>query len=100
MLPGRVTGRYWGARKKGLEGVTKQSCRSESQPRAGPRAEGPLGHSSSAFPLPPSTLPIGRKGKCPSSLYMAWLETLSQDLRPPVILIRGNQENVLTFYCQ
>ncbi|KFQ32822.1 Solute carrier family 12 member 3, partial [Merops nubicus] len=34
------------------------------------------------------------------SLYMAWLETLSQDLRPPVILIRGNQENVLTFYCQ
>lgn len=46
------------------------------------------------------TLPIGRKGKCPSSLYMAWLETLSRDLRPPVILIRGNQENVLTFYCQ
>ncbi|XP_029388314.1 solute carrier family 12 member 3 isoform X2 [Mus pahari] len=46
------------------------------------------------------TLPIGRKGKCPSSLYMAWLETLSQDLRPPVLLIRGNQENVLTFYCQ
>ncbi|XP_017734298.1 PREDICTED: solute carrier family 12 member 3 isoform X7 [Rhinopithecus bieti] len=46
------------------------------------------------------TLPIGRKGECPSSLYMAWLETLSQDLRPPVILIRGNQENVLTFYCQ
>ncbi|XP_069649171.1 solute carrier family 12 member 3 isoform X2 [Haliaeetus albicilla] len=46
------------------------------------------------------TLPIGRKGHCPSSLYMAWLETLSQDLRPPVILTRGNQENVLTFYCQ
>ncbi|NXS61640.1 S12A3 protein, partial [Brachypteracias leptosomus] len=46
------------------------------------------------------TLPIGRKGCCPSSLYMAWLETLSQDLRPPVILTRGNQENVLTFYCQ
>uniref|UniRef100_A0A8C0GDU4 Solute carrier family 12 member 3 n=1 Tax=Chelonoidis abingdonii TaxID=106734 RepID=A0A8C0GDU4_CHEAB len=46
------------------------------------------------------TLPIGRKGRCPSTLYMAWLETLSQDLRPPVILTRGNQENVLTFYCQ
>ncbi|NXR22715.1 S12A3 protein, partial [Cinclus mexicanus] len=46
------------------------------------------------------TPPIGRKGRCPSSLYMAWLETLSQDLRPPIILIRGNQENVLTFYCQ
>uniref|UniRef100_A0A6I8P406 Solute carrier family 12 member 3 n=1 Tax=Ornithorhynchus anatinus TaxID=9258 RepID=A0A6I8P406_ORNAN len=50
--------------------------------------------------LPFRTLPVGRKGKCPSSLYMAWLETLSQDLRPPVILTRGNQENVLTFYCQ
>ncbi|KFP00007.1 Solute carrier family 12 member 3, partial [Calypte anna] len=46
------------------------------------------------------TLPIGRKGRCPSSLYMAWLETLSRDLRPPIILTRGNQENVLTFYCQ
>nr|XP_033797255.1 solute carrier family 12 member 3 isoform X2 [Geotrypetes seraphini] len=46
------------------------------------------------------TMPVGRKGKCPSSLYMAWLETLSQDLRPPIVLIRGNQENVLTFYCQ
>nr|XP_014349758.1 PREDICTED: solute carrier family 12 member 3 [Latimeria chalumnae] len=46
------------------------------------------------------TMPVGRKGKCPSSLYMAWLETLSQDLRPPVLLTRGNQENVLTFYCQ
>ncbi|MBN3292557.1 S12A3 protein, partial [Polypterus senegalus] len=46
------------------------------------------------------TMPIGRRGKCPSTLYMAWLETLSQDLRPPILLIRGNQENVLTFYCQ
>lgn len=58
------------------------------------------GHSPSCLSPPLSTLPIGRKGKCPSSLYMAWLETLSQDLRPPVLLIRGNQENVLTFYCQ
>uniref|UniRef100_A0A8B9EJ02 Solute carrier family 12 member 3 n=1 Tax=Anser cygnoides TaxID=8845 RepID=A0A8B9EJ02_ANSCY len=47
-----------------------------------------------------STLPVGRKGGCPSSLYMAWLESLSWDLRPPVVLTRGNQENVLTFYCQ
>uniref|UniRef100_A0A8C7RTQ8 Solute carrier family 12 member 3 n=1 Tax=Oncorhynchus mykiss TaxID=8022 RepID=A0A8C7RTQ8_ONCMY len=38
--------------------------------------------------------------QCPSALYMAWLETLSRDLRPPVLLVRGNQENVLTFYCQ
>ncbi|XP_069824579.1 solute carrier family 12 member 3 [Dendropsophus ebraccatus] len=46
------------------------------------------------------TMPVARKGKCPSSLYMAWLETLSQDLRPPVLLVRGNQKNVLTMYCQ
>ncbi|KYO27021.1 hypothetical protein Y1Q_0018190 [Alligator mississippiensis] len=51
-------------------------------------------------PHPEEALPIARKGRYPSSLYMAWLETLSQDLRPPVILIRGNQDNVLTFYCQ
>ncbi|CAN2389517.1 sodium:chloride symporter activity [Pristimantis euphronides] len=46
------------------------------------------------------TMPIARKGKCPSALHMAWLETLSQDLRPPVLLVRGNQKNVLTMYCQ
>ncbi|XP_051884008.1 solute carrier family 12 member 3 isoform X1 [Pristis pectinata] len=46
------------------------------------------------------TMPIARKEKSPSALYLAWLETLSQDLRPPVVLVRGNQQNVLTFYCQ
>uniref|UniRef100_A0AAR2LIG0 Solute carrier family 12 member 3 n=1 Tax=Pygocentrus nattereri TaxID=42514 RepID=A0AAR2LIG0_PYGNA len=46
------------------------------------------------------TMPVGRKGACPSTLYMAWLETLCRDLRPPVLLVRGNQDSVLTFYCQ
>ncbi|XP_030646656.1 solute carrier family 12 member 3 [Chanos chanos] len=46
------------------------------------------------------TMPVRRRGVCPSALYMAWLETLSRDLRPPVLLVRGNQENVITFYCQ
>ncbi|GCC33445.1 hypothetical protein chiPu_0011914 [Chiloscyllium punctatum] len=46
------------------------------------------------------TMPAARKDTCPSTLYLAWLETLSQDLHPAVLLIRGNQENVLTFYCQ
>uniref|UniRef100_A0A7N8XP61 Solute carrier family 12 member 3 n=1 Tax=Mastacembelus armatus TaxID=205130 RepID=A0A7N8XP61_9TELE len=46
------------------------------------------------------TMPVGRKGVCPTTLYMAWLDILSRDLRPPVLLVRGNQENVLTFYCQ
>ena len=29
--------------------------------------------------------------------YMCWLETLSYDL-PPTILMRGNQDHVMTFY--
>uniref|UniRef100_A0A8C5FHP9 Solute carrier family 12 member 10, tandem duplicate 1 n=1 Tax=Gadus morhua TaxID=8049 RepID=A0A8C5FHP9_GADMO len=37
---------------------------------------------------------------CPMSLYMAWLEALTSGLHCPVVLIRGNQQNVLTFYCQ
>ena len=31
-------------------------------------------------------------------MYMSWLEVLSADL-PPTLLVRGNQTNVLTFYC-
>ncbi|TRY66619.1 hypothetical protein DNTS_034056 [Danionella cerebrum] len=46
------------------------------------------------------TMPVGRRGTCPCPLYMAWLETVSRDLRPPILLVRGNQENVLTQYCQ
>ncbi|XP_005951097.1 solute carrier family 12 member 3 [Haplochromis burtoni] len=37
---------------------------------------------------------------CPSALYMAWLDTLTCGLHCPAVLIRGNQQNVLTFYCQ
>ncbi|ETE69997.1 Solute carrier family 12 member 3, partial [Ophiophagus hannah] len=46
------------------------------------------------------SLPVVRKGACPSSLYMAWLETVSKDLHPPIVFIRGNQEDALTLYCQ
>ncbi|XP_056598953.1 solute carrier family 12 member 3-like [Triplophysa dalaica] len=45
------------------------------------------------------SLPVPQSD-CPSSLYMAWLETLSWRLHCPVLLIRGNQQNVMTFYCQ
>lgn len=38
-----------------------------------------------------------RKETCPPMLYMAWLDTLTRDM-PPMMLIRGNQTNVLTFY--
>uniref|UniRef100_A0A8W8HNT7 Solute carrier family 12 member 2 n=1 Tax=Magallana gigas TaxID=29159 RepID=A0A8W8HNT7_MAGGI len=43
------------------------------------------------------TLPVPRKNTCPAGLYMAWIETLTKDL-PPILLLRGNQSSVLTFY--
>ncbi|KAM8939350.1 solute carrier family 12 member 2-like [Pelodytes ibericus] len=43
------------------------------------------------------TMPVGRKGAVSNALYMAWLEILSKDL-PPVLLIRGNHRSILTFY--
>ncbi|XP_053303974.1 solute carrier family 12 member 3-like [Spea bombifrons] len=46
------------------------------------------------------SLPIATKAICPSPLYMAWLESISHDLIPPVIFIRGNQQDSLTVYCQ
>ncbi|CAJ1070990.1 solute carrier family 12 member 2 [Xyrichtys novacula] len=53
-------------------------------------------HSSTAN-LIVMSLPLARKGAVSSALYMAWLETLSKDL-PPIILVRGNHQSVLTFY--
>nr|XP_023024040.1 bumetanide-sensitive sodium-(potassium)-chloride cotransporter [Leptinotarsa decemlineata] len=43
------------------------------------------------------TLPIPRKNIVSAPLYLAWLELLSKDM-PPILLIRGNQTSVLTFY--
>jgi len=43
------------------------------------------------------TLPMPRKGHVSPPLYMSWLEVMTRDL-PPVLLIRGNQTSVLTFY--
>ena len=45
------------------------------------------------------TLPVPRKNTCPAGLYMAWIETLTKDM-PPILLLRGNQSSVLTFYSQ
>ncbi|XP_069138674.1 solute carrier family 12 member 2-like isoform X2 [Argopecten irradians] len=53
-------------------------------------------HSSDAS-LVVMTLPMPRKGTCPTGLYMAWLDTLTRNM-PPILLIRGNQSSVLTFY--
>uniref|UniRef100_A0A183E9K2 SLC12 domain-containing protein n=1 Tax=Gongylonema pulchrum TaxID=637853 RepID=A0A183E9K2_9BILA len=42
------------------------------------------------------TLPVPRLEIC-SCLYMSWLDLMTRDL-PPVLMIRGNQTSVLTFY--
>ncbi|KAM6119308.1 solute carrier family 12 member 1 isoform 2-T2 [Pterocles gutturalis] len=43
------------------------------------------------------SLPVARKGVVSDYLYMAWLEILSKNL-PPTLMVRGNHKNVLTFY--
>jgi len=44
------------------------------------------------------TMPIPRKGMISNLLFMSWLEVISQNVNPPILLVRGNQTNVLTFY--
>ncbi|XP_068128614.1 solute carrier family 12 member 1 [Hyperolius riggenbachi] len=43
------------------------------------------------------SLPVARKGTVSDHLYMSWVEMLSKNL-PPVLLVRGNHKSVLTFY--
>ena len=38
-----------------------------------------------------------KRGLCSPGLYMAMLDTLTKDM-PPMLLLRGNQESVLTYY--
>lgn len=43
------------------------------------------------------TLPVPKIEMTSPLLYMSWLEVLSA-ASPPVLMVRGNQQNVLTFY--
>lgn len=43
------------------------------------------------------TLPLPKRGSTTPALYMSWMDIMTKDL-PPVLLIRGNQQSVLTFY--
>ncbi|CAG7817785.1 unnamed protein product [Allacma fusca] len=54
-------------------------------------------HHSRGSSLVVMTLPMPRKGVVSAPLYMAWLDLLTKDM-PPFLLVRGNQTSVLTFY--
>ncbi|XP_065221606.1 bumetanide-sensitive sodium-(potassium)-chloride cotransporter isoform X2 [Planococcus citri] len=43
------------------------------------------------------SLPMPRKGVVSAPVYLSWLEVLTCDM-PPFLLVRGNQTSVLTFY--
>jgi len=43
------------------------------------------------------TLPLPRRDHTSPALYTAWLDIMTKDM-PPTLLIRGNQQSVLTFY--
>lgn len=43
------------------------------------------------------SLPMPRHDTVSAPLYMSWLEMLTKDM-PPFVLVRGNQSSVLTFY--
>lgn len=55
-----------------------------------------LKHSTEAS-LVVMSLPMPRQGAVTAPLYMSWLEVLTSGM-PPFLLIRGNQNSVLTFY--
>ena len=43
------------------------------------------------------TLPLPRRDSIPYMMYMAWLDVITRNM-PPFLLVRGNQESVLTYY--
>ena len=54
-----------------------------------------LEHSNNAS-LIVMSMPMPRQGTISAPLYMSWLEMLTKDM-PPFVLVRGNQSSVLSF---
>lgn len=55
-----------------------------------------LEHSKNAA-LVVMSLPMPRQDTVSAPLYLSWLELLTKDM-PPMLLVRGNQTSVMTFY--
>lgn len=43
------------------------------------------------------SLPMPRQDTVSAPLYLSWLEILTKDM-PPMLLVRGNQSSVVTYY--
>lgn len=54
-------------------------------------------HEASMVVMTLPTMKRGGSNPFPPLLYMAWMDFISKQM-PPFLLIRGNQESVLTFY--
>uniref|UniRef100_A0A1I7ZM91 Solute carrier family 12 member 3 n=1 Tax=Steinernema glaseri TaxID=37863 RepID=A0A1I7ZM91_9BILA len=83
----------------GQPSLINQSLQTSAQPRTMRylRTRELLLEYSSASNLVIVTLPLAHRELVFSPLYMVWLEMLSKDM-PPTLLVRGNQASVLTFY--
>ncbi|VDK17864.1 unnamed protein product [Anisakis simplex] len=85
-----------GNERKGLITDSELAAQKEKTCRQLRCAELLREHSSEAD-LVVLTLPVPRKGLVSSCLYMAWLDVMTREL-PPTLMVRGNQTSVLTFY--
>ncbi|CAJ0955255.1 unnamed protein product [Ranitomeya imitator] len=91
-------GMYYGGQRMNFNPILQPACSQRTERYV--RINEILQQNSQDAAIIAISLPIAIKSACPSSLYMAWLESLSRDIVPPVTFIRGNQQDTLTIYCQ
>lgn len=91
-----IDGFLEGQRESGFISATEQATLQEKTYRQLRLREMLLEHSAKSN-LIVMSLPMPRQGTVSAPLYMSWLEMLTKDM-PPFLLVRGNQQSVLTFY--